>query len=451
MRQLINLLAVLTASLIILGVVVYVVGFEPTWRAVAEAGPSAFLAVGILTLVFLAAQAAAWSALNRGVGHRIPFVTLLKAVCVGLAGNELTPLHIGGEPVKVVYVGRLTQLSYREIAGTVLLCKYLEALSFVVFLSLGAGVGIVGFRDVLFHRDNVALAVWILAAVVLILGLCIVLWISLANRWTPLTGLLTLVLRLRVFRRFVARVRNRTRKMEEQCSRVFREEGAAVIPAFLCHMLAHAALLLKPAAFFYFGWRIGLTAPQLALLYIVYQLLLVIQVTPSSVGTLDAGVLGVVALAQIQLLPEQCAAFLLCLRLWDAVIIPAGVVFATRTGADFFEQIWQSKSAIGLGQRTRLLLGRPRRLFLHVFRPKYVEHQISVRKGDCRRCGACCRMGARCPDLDFDEEGLSACKRYDRYRPPNCRNFPINELDLADRDIVDPDNPCGFRFEEQAT
>jgi uncharacterized protein (TIRG00374 family) len=448
MRHIKKLLTVLLASLIILGVVVHVVGFEPTCRAVAQAGLLAFLAVGLLTLIFLTAQTAAWAALNRGIGHRIPFLTLMKAMCVGFAGNELTPLHIGGEPVKVVYVGRMTGLSYREIAGTVLLFKYLEALSFVVFLSLGAAVGIIGFKDILFHQDNVALAIWILAGVLLVLAACIALWISLSQRWTPLTACVTLALRLHIFRRFLARLRNRTRKTEEQCSRVFREEGRAVIPAFCCHIIAHAALLMKPAVFFYLGWRAQLSAPELGLLYLVYQLLLVVQITPSSVGTLDGGLLGVVALAQLSLSPPQCAAFLLCLRMWDAIIIPAGVIFASRTGADFFEDLWKSESKMHLLTRIRLLLGRPRRLFLHIFRPQYVRKQHALRKGECLRCGACCRMGIRCPDLSFDDKGTSLCKRYQRRRPPNCRNFPIDERDLADRDLVSPDKPCGFTFEQ---
>ena len=446
MRHIKKLVVVLIASLIILGVVVHVVGFEDTCRAVAEAGAPAFLAVAVLTLIFLLAQTGAWAALNRGVGHRIPFLTLFKATIVGLAGNELTPLHIGGEPVKVLYVGRVTRLSYREIAGTVLLSKYLETLSFVVFLSLGATVGILGFRDILFHKENVYWAIWILIGVLAVLAACLALWVSLSQRWTPLTAIVTLGLKLRIFRRFFARLRNRTRKMEEQCARVFREEGGAVIPAFCCHLVAHAALLMKPAAFFYLGWHVRLTAPELGLLYLVYQLLLVIQITPSSVGTLDGGIFGVVALAQLPLSPPQCAALLLCLRAWDAIIIPAGVVIASKAGADFFDDLWRSESNITLWQRIKLLLGRPRRLFFHVFRAKYVEQQHAAREGQCRHCGACCHMGVRCPSLEFDAQGNSMCKRYDRYRSPNCRNFPIDHHDLADRDLVAPDSPCGYRF-----
>ncbi len=36
--------------------------------------------------------------------------------------------------------------------------------------------------------------------------------------------------------------------------------------------------------------------------------------------------------------------------------------------------------------------------------------------------------------------------RFHNLRPPNCRLFPIDERDLADRDMILPEQPCGFSF-----
>ena len=99
-------------------------------------------------------------------------------------------------------------------------------------------------------------------------------------------------------------------------------------------------------------------------------------------------------------------------------------------------------------QRLKLLWGRPRRFVLNHFRPGYVAAQLAKRRGECARCGACCQMGAYCRHLVYeDDTGLSACKRYDKFRSMNCRNFPIDERDLADRNLVFPDVPCGYYFE----
>ena len=100
---------------------------------------------------------------------------------------------------------------------------------------------------------------------------------------------------------------------------------------------------------------------------------------------------------------------------------------------------------LGLWTRLKLLWGRPRRLYLNLLRPRYVQASLARRRGECRRCGACCQMGVRCIHLEYDGD-LSACKRYDKYRSPNCRNFPIDERDLAERDLVAPHTACGFHF-----
>jgi hypothetical protein len=72
--------------------------------------------------------------------------------------------------------------------------------------------------------------------------------------------------------------------------------------------------------------------------------------------------------------------------------------------------------------------------------------RIAARRGACHRCGACCQLIRHCPHLCFDQ-GLSACKLYGSYRPPNCRNFPIDPRDLANRDLIMPGRPCGFTWE----
>jgi hypothetical protein len=94
----------------------------------------------------------------------------------------------------------------------------------------------------------------------------------------------------------------------------------------------------------------------------------------------------------------------------------------------------------------RQVRGKTRRFYLHTFRRAYVEAQVQKRQGDCGRCAACCKLLFKCPFLD--ESGpIATCSIHDR-RPDNCRFFPIDPRDLADRDLVDTTNPCGFWFPE---
>ncbi len=102
---------------------------------------------------------------------------------------------------------------------------------------------------------------------------------------------------------------------------------------------------------------------------------------------------------------------------------------------------------LGLWARLRLFAGRPRRLFENWFRGKRVEESLARRRGECHRCGACCQMGNRCRFLVY-EDGLASCKVYDKRQSVNCRRFPMDKRDLADRDVILPEKPCGYNFDE---
>ena len=98
-------------------------------------------------------------------------------------------------------------------------------------------------------------------------------------------------------------------------------------------------------------------------------------------------------------------------------------------------------------QRSKLLWGKVRRFYLALFRRRYVRDNLARRHGECRRCGACCALGYRCAALR-ESGDITEC-RFHKYRPSNCRLFPIDERDLADRDLILPDTPCGFHFGQQ--
>ncbi len=87
--------------------------------------------------------------------------------------------------------------------------------------------------------------------------------------------------------------------------------------------------------------------------------------------------------------------------------------------------------------------GSVRRLFMNVFRPGYVRASLALRHGECRRCGACCQLVCRCCFFR-DDDDTPSCTIYDRFRFLNCSNFPIDDADIAARDLVSPDIPCGF-------
>ena len=85
--------------------------------------------------------------------------------------------------------------------------------------------------------------------------------------------------------------------------------------------------------------------------------------------------------------------------------------------------------------------GKLRRFGLTKFNPKHVARWRKLRRGECRRCGCCCSIMFRCPDL---RDG-NVCAIYER-RHEQCDCFPIDP-----RDLRTLRGTCGFRFDVEET
>jgi len=97
-----------------------------------------------------------------------------------------------------------------------------------------------------------------------------------------------------------------------------------------------------------------------------------------------------------------------------------------------------------LRQSAVMCWGKLRRLLLISLRKGRVVESLERRRGECARCGACCKLFFRCPSFD-DSDGSPRCLTYED-RPGACGLFPLDELDLRDRDIIQPHLPCGYHF-----
>ena len=81
--------------------------------------------------------------------------------------------------------------------------------------------------------------------------------------------------------------------------------------------------------------------------------------------------------------------------------------------------------------------GKLRRFWLSRFRKGRVGYWHNRRRGECKRCGACCSIMFRCPHL----QGVNQCGIYEK-RYKQCSLFPIDPRDLRYLHDV-----CGFWFD----
>jgi len=337
-------------SVVILVGVVWSVGFEKTLEGLERAGITAFLALGVIQIIVVVLQTAAWAILNRPVGHNVGARMLFEANIVGYAVNVITPsAYLGGEPAKVFYVGRRTGLPYTGVAGTVVLAKYMEAISFFLFFTTAALIAMVTFRDEIFSTAYLPIGLLLAVLGSVLLVVCVALWLSLVYRRHPLTRLVALLSLIRPKSRFFARLRKRTRAMEDQVNQVFTEHGRAAFRSFGVFLLVHLVIFLRPAFFVFLTDDVWLNVGETGLLAVAAQGLLAFQFTPGSVGTLDGGMLGVFSL--LGLPAATCMAFLLFTRFWDGVIVGFGMFFGAKVGASTLAGHPRGED-VGMGETT---------------------------------------------------------------------------------------------------
>ena len=93
--------------------------------------------------------------------------------------------------------------------------------------------------------------------------------------------------------------------------------------------------------------------------------------------------------------------------------------------------------------RARQVQGKLRRFVQIRFRKEEVVEALSLRRGECNRCGACCEILFKCPFLKKHRDGTTTCGIYED-RPDQCRLFPIEK-----RDLEEVRGTCSFYFIEK--
>lgn len=332
-RRLAGFLILSLLSIGAVGVILHYVGFDKTVTALGEAGVRAILGIICVSLLWLMFQTLAWDRLSRPVGHRVPLRTLFGGIFVGFVGSYLTPsMYVGGEPLRVAYVGHKRHLPYYQVAGTVLLAKYLEFIAFVLLVCGGTVVALVYYWDAL---ADPAFS-WVRGAMgfgaAVLLSVLVLLIVALRGRHHPINAVVRWLIRRGLFARFLRRRRQRIRQMEDQIARTFNREGASAWAAFGLLCAGMGMIFLRPLVFFYFlkDESTIFTFPELCLIFTMTQFVVAIQVTPGSLGSYEAGTIGIFAILERG--DHLALAYVMGLRIAEGLLLLAGMVFAARQG-----------------------------------------------------------------------------------------------------------------------
>jgi Fe-S-cluster containining protein len=84
--------------------------------------------------------------------------------------------------------------------------------------------------------------------------------------------------------------------------------------------------------------------------------------------------------------------------------------------------------------------GKTRRFVQSTLVKQDTDALLAQRRGECNRCGACCKILFRCPFLGTDAGGQYTCRIYEK-RFAQCRLFPLHAQDLRELE-----EQCSFTF-----
>ena len=89
------------------------------------------------------------------------------------------------------------------------------------------------------------------------------------------------------------------------------------------------------------------------------------------------------------------------------------------------------------------LRGKTRRFVQASLLRQDPEPLLAKRRGECNRCGACCKILFRCPFLGTDADGQYTCRIYEK-RFAQCRLYPLHAADL-----LELEGQCSYTFETE--
>jgi hypothetical protein len=82
------------------------------------------------------------------------------------------------------------------------------------------------------------------------------------------------------------------------------------------------------------------------------------------------------------------------------------------------------------------------------FRSAQPNHHDQQLRGECNRCGHCCRLLFNCPFLAELPDGTTNCTIYlTKHAPKVCVVFPLDPADLAEIQRAISPQTCSFYFE----
>lgn len=133
--------ALLLLGALTLSVLVWHIGIERIYAAVAQLGPAAMLAVLLPSLLMYVLEAYGWLVTLGAWAKDVPFWRVLAIRTAGEVVNMTTPAYVGGEPLKAFLLKR-QGVPIVEGLASVVTAKTTMTIAQILFILAGIGLGV---------------------------------------------------------------------------------------------------------------------------------------------------------------------------------------------------------------------------------------------------------------------------------------------------------------------
>lgn len=280
--------------------------------------------------ISLAGPLLGWHFLLRSVGIAAKFRTTLASFMMGRAFNLISPMaYFGGESVRTFHVSAVTGAPKRQVLATIVVSELQLLAALTLFTLLGLGVAAGGGA-----LEGAPLAWAAAGGVGLAVFLAVLCGLSLGDVRLSVR-LLDLLIRLRIFPRRLSAIRQSAIDMEGTVRSMMVDRRRAFFLSQLACLLSPVAQLFRPTLYFALLVRAGSiaslpTLSELAVFFVLSQLIFMMPSTPGGIGVYEGGVIGVFRLLGWD--AADGAAYGLLLRLDDLFYILFGWTLIARFG-----------------------------------------------------------------------------------------------------------------------
>ncbi len=303
------------------GVIPYFVGVRETLNTITQVGWTCVGGYVLLCSVVVIMPAIGWWIMMRAEGIPVTLSQTMKAAIMGAPLNFFFPsAHLGGDPVKMVYIASVADVTKRRVLATIVASKMQE------LAALTVGMVACAFYFVLTKKQFLTpvQTALMLSGVGLLGVLLLLLFAGFIFNWNPTVKLVRFIGRLGIARKTMERLEPWATDMERIVHATLVHRWKSSLVAQLVVSISALSILYRP---FYFVRFLAdpptMTMSDSSMLYVIINFLNTVSFIPGGLGLMEGGIVGYFAAAGLG--KVNGLAFQILNRISDAVQVTLGL------------------------------------------------------------------------------------------------------------------------------